>query len=127
MSETTTSNQPQTIPAHTAHATHDLAHFHRHIRAAIGVFVALLVLTVVTVGASYIDLGRSGNITLALIIATFKAGLVAAIFMHLIAEKRMVFRVLIFTVVFFAGLMFLTLGAFDDTVSPENVPSANVP
>jgi cytochrome c oxidase subunit 4 len=99
-----------------------LEHFHKHIRAAIGVFVALLVLTAVTVGASYIHLGHEGNIVLALIIAAIKAGLVAAIFMHLIAEKRMVFRVLAFTVIFFAGLFLLILFTFGNAVDPSRVP-----
>src|SRR5436309_10392085 len=106
MSEPTmsTQSQPNSTPAGEVH--HD--HFQKHIKQAIGVFVALLVLTLVTVGASYIQLGHGGNIILAMIIATIKAAMVAAIFMHLMAEKRMVFRVLIFTVIFFAGLMFLT-------------------
>lgn len=118
-------SEPTTNPPSQPNATHsgvDLEHFRKHIRSAIGVFVALLVLTVVTVGASYIRLGKSGNIILALIIATFKAGLVAAIFMHLMAEKRMVFRVLLFTVIFFAGLLFLTLGTLHDSVSTVHVP-----
>ena len=48
--------------------------------------IALLFLTVVTVGASYIDFG-SGNIVIALFIATIKASLVALFFMHLRYEK----------------------------------------
>lgn len=122
MSETTTNPSSQPNATH-GHGT-DLVHFRRHIRSAIWVFVALMILTLVTVGASYVQLGHSGNIILAMIIATGKAGLVAAIFMHLIAEKSMVFRVLIFTVIFFVGLMFLTLGALHDsvTVTTTNVP-----
>lgn len=120
MSNAPTTPEPQKSIAHAGELRLD--HFQKHIKQAIGVFVALLVLTVVTVGASYVQLGKAGNITLALIIATFKAGLVAAIFMHLIAEKRMVFRVLIFTVIFFAGLFVLTLFAFSDAVDPSSVP-----
>ena len=48
--------------------------------------LALLVLTGITVGAAYIDLG-SGNVVVALIIATIKASLVALFFMHLRWEK----------------------------------------
>src|ERR1051326_7196966 len=100
MSNAPINPEPQPTAAHGDPA--HLEHFQKHIKQAIGVFVALLVLTLVTVGASYIQLGHGGNITLAMIIATIKAALVAAIFMHLMAEKRMVFRVLIFTVIFFA-------------------------
>ena len=87
-------------------------HFHKHLKACIGVFVILLVLTLVTVLISYVPLGHAGNITVALVIATFKALLVAAYFMHLNKEKRMIFRVLLFTIFFFFGLMLLTLFSY---------------
>jgi cytochrome c oxidase subunit IV len=48
--------------------------------------VALLFLTVVTVGASYIDFGQ-GNVVIALAIATVKATLVSLFFMHLAHDK----------------------------------------
>lgn len=67
---------------HTEH-THD----HEH---GTGIYVktllALLFLTVITVGASYVDFG-SGNIVIALLIATIKASIVALFFMHLKDEK----------------------------------------
>jgi len=47
------------------------------------VFLSLVVLTVVTVSASRVDLGGSGNIVLGLLIAVVKASLVALFFMHL--------------------------------------------
>lgn len=47
-----------------------------------GVFVALLLLTVVTVAVAYVDLGEL-NLFVALGIATVKATLVAWFFMHL--------------------------------------------
>ena len=90
------------------------AHFHKHLKACIGVFVALLVLTLVTVLVSQVHFSHGGNIAIALVIATFKAALVAAYFMHLNSEKRMIFKVLIFTAIFFLGLMFLTLLAYHD-------------
>ena len=48
----------------------------------VSTLVALLILTAITVGASYIDFG-SGNVVIALIIATIKATIVALFFMHL--------------------------------------------
>lgn len=60
---------------------------------------ALLVLTVVTVQASYIDFGAF-NTVVALIIATVKASLVALFFMHLRHDK---FN----AVIFVGGLLFL--------------------
>ncbi|HEY4363935.1 MAG TPA: cytochrome C oxidase subunit IV family protein [Bryobacteraceae bacterium] len=47
---------------------------------------ALIVLTAITVGAAYVDLG-AGNVVVALVIATIKATLVALFFMHLKWDK----------------------------------------
>src|SRR5260370_23499940 len=71
------------------------------------VFVALLCLTAVTVGVSYLKLNRPLAITVALIIATVKAGLVAAVFMHLISERKVIYALLILTVLFFALVLLL--------------------
>jgi cytochrome c oxidase subunit 4 len=71
------------------------------------VFVALLCLTAVTVGVSYLKLNRPLAITLALIIATVKAGLVASVFMHLISERKVIYAVLILTALFFALVLLL--------------------
>ncbi len=64
--------------------------------------VALLVLTIITVGASYIDFGQ-GNIVIALAIATIKATIVALFFMHLIHDKP------VNAVIAVAGFIFLGL------------------
>lgn len=89
-------------------------HFLRHVRGYLIVGAALLIGTVLTVWASYIDLGHHWNIILAVIIATAKASLVALFFMHLISERQMIYLVLGFTAFFFAGLMALTIGAYHD-------------
>jgi cytochrome c oxidase subunit IV len=50
--------------------------------------LALLVLTGITVGASYINFGSSAiNVVVALTIATIKATLVSLFFMHLLHDK----------------------------------------
>ena len=59
----------------------------KHVKSYMAVFVTLAVLTVVTVLVAQVDISRWGNISLALAIATVKASLVAAIFMHLKWEK----------------------------------------
>ena len=52
------------------------------------VLIALLVLTGITVGASYIHFGSSAaNVVVALTIATIKGTLVALFFMHLLHDK----------------------------------------
>jgi cytochrome c oxidase subunit 4 len=67
-----------------------------------------------TVGAAFYDLGHAFNIALALLIASVKAFLVAGFFMHLLSEKKTIYAILICTVVFFAGLMTLTVMAHYD-------------
>ncbi len=74
-------------------------------RVYIVVFVALAALTAVTVGVSYLHLSKVPAIALALAIAIVKGSLVACYFMHLISEKKVVYYVLILTVLFFATLM----------------------
>ena len=93
----------------------DLAHMRRDIRVYLMVLGALLVGTIFTVWASYLDFGsRSINIVIALLIATVKASLVAGFFMHLISEKKAIYSILISTAFFFAGLMTLTLFSLHD-------------
>jgi cytochrome c oxidase subunit 4 len=81
--------------------------FKKHLGKYYVVFVALICLTAVTVGVSYLHLNRPLAITLALIIASVKAGLVAAVFMHLIDEKKVIYAVLILTALFFALVLAL--------------------
>ncbi len=101
------------MEAQIAHSdTHD---FRRHIKIYIAVFVALLVGTLTTVGAwkwghfSTLQL----TIAVALFIACVKAFLVAGFFMHLISERKAVYAILAATVIFFAGLMYLTVWSRD--------------
>jgi caa(3)-type oxidase subunit IV len=93
----------------------------------------LLGFTILTVALSYVDFGgffswlfhinispnggRKLNITVAIIVASLKAGLVALIFMHLAAEKRLIYRVLIFTGFFVFGLFWLTYFAWYDPIT----------
>ena len=69
------------------------------------VFFALIALTVLTVAVSYLDLSPGMAVLVAMIIACFKGGLVACVFMHLISEKQAIYAILLLTAVFFAVLM----------------------
>jgi caa(3)-type oxidase subunit IV len=53
-------------------------------------------------------------VTIALIVATIKGGLVACYFMHLISEKKLIYAVLALTVVFFAALIALPVFTVSD-------------
>ena len=94
----------------------------RHIRGYLIVGGTLLLGTILTVLASYVDLGHHWNIILALVIATVKASLVVLFFMHLISERQMIYVVMAFTVIFFTGLMYLILWSTHPTSLIHNVP-----
>jgi cytochrome c oxidase subunit 4 len=73
------------------------------------VFGALMVLTCITVGVSYLHLSIPLAVSVALIVATIKGSLVALFFMHLSDERKLIYYALALTVVFFVFLMFVPL------------------
>jgi cytochrome c oxidase subunit 4 len=77
----------------------------KHVRTYIAVFVALLVLTVITVGVSYLHLPIWQAVLVAMLVASIKGTLVATFFMHLISERSAVYWVLIVCVTMFVFLM----------------------
>jgi len=87
----------------------------KHVRGYLMVGATLLAFTGITVALSYVHFGtQKANIAVAMLVATFKAGLVAAIFMHLAAEKRLIYRILIFTGFFVFGMFWLIFLAWYD-------------
>jgi len=99
-----------------------------HIKVYRNVFIALLFLTGITVGASYYDFG--GIVWLAvgvgLLIAFVKGYLVAANFMHLNNETKTIYMSLAMTVIFFVVLFFMPLIWHNDALtSPDDIPKAN--
>ena len=84
---------------------HDHADIDRHVKTALMVFGALLVLTLFTVGAYFLHLPTGAAIALALAIATVKGTLVALWFMHLISEKKVIYWMLALAVAFFIPLL----------------------
>src|SRR5437899_13109975 len=86
-----------------------------HVKRYLLVGAILLGCTAATVALSYVNFGTAkANIGFALLLATIKAGFVALVFMHLAAEKRLIYRVLIFTGFFVLGLFWLILLAWYD-------------
>ncbi len=96
------------------HAT--TADIKKHVRTYVIVFVSLMLLTIVTVAVSYLHLNVTAAIIVAMFIATIKGSLVAAYFMHLISEKRLIYFALLLTVVFFIVLISLPLLGLYDTI-----------
>ena len=70
--------------------------------------------------AEFLDLGAPGldavDIAIGLLIATIKSSCVALVFMHLNHERPMVYRIMFFTFIFFAGLMLLCVWALNDPI-----------
>ena len=77
------------------------------VKIYISVFVALMVLTIVTVAVSRYHLPVHIAVTVALVVATIKGSLVACYFMHLISERKLIYAVLLLTVAFFIVLLAL--------------------
>ncbi len=75
----------------------------------LGVFGALIVLTVVTVGVSELGIPQPYSLILAMIVATFKASLVVTFFMHLLWDERLNTVVFVGTVIFVAIFFSLTM------------------
>jgi len=94
------------------------------VRTYLAVGITLLVLTGVTIGASFIDFGPY-NVTIALAIASVKALLVAFFFMHLFWDNK------IYLVIFAASLLFftifLTFSMFDTTTRGSIYPEKAEP
>lgn len=89
-----------------AHAVDDIR---SHVKTYLMIFGALMVLTMVTVGVSYLHLPVAMAIAVALVVATIKGSLVALYFMHLNHERKLVYYVLALTAVFFIFMMFVPL------------------
>ncbi len=78
-----------------------------HVKLYIRVFTALMVATIITVAVGYVHLPIGLAVVVALAIATVKASLVAAFFMHLTAEKKIIYASLALAAVFWVFLMAL--------------------
>ncbi|MBV9618061.1 MAG: cytochrome C oxidase subunit IV family protein [Verrucomicrobia bacterium] len=107
------------VAAHDPHAPpDDHAHVHMHVKKYLVVGAVLLTFTGLTVFLSYVDFGnRKANMAVGMLVAAFKAGLVAGIFMHLSAERKLIYRILMFTAVFVFALFWLTYLHWYDPIS----------
>ncbi len=105
---------------------HDAHDVQKAVKKYLMIFGALIVGTIITVAVSFVHFGSAaGNIAVALFIASIKAFLVAGWFMHLISERKMIYGILLATVFFFAGLMYLTIWSMEPTSLihiKQNVP-----
>jgi len=99
----------------------------KHVRVYLLIGATLLILTAVTVWASYLDLNPAWTIVVALVIATVKASLVAGFFMHLLSEKQTIYLLLFFTGIFFIFVFLIPIGQYKgDLTGIEYTPTKNV-
>lgn len=116
------SKAPPTSAYRSAKDQHAHAHDEPHvisIPVLVGTFMALLALTGITVGATAIDLGATGNLFVALAIAAVKAILVALIFMHLWFDQKynvMIFFGSIVFVILFVSITMLDVEAYQPDI-----------
>ena len=92
-------------------SSHSIEH---HIQIYIKVFIALGVLTVLTVAVSYLEVSFIEAFFLAITIATIKGSLVLGFFMHLISERAAIIWILVATAIAFLILMFIPLISLTD-------------
>tara|TARA_B100001989_G_C24210496_1_gene302816 strand:- start:167 stop:490 length:324 start_codon:yes stop_codon:yes gene_type:complete len=85
-----------------------------HVKIYINVFIALAILTVVTVAVSFLDVSFIEAFFIAITVATIKGSLVLSFFMHLLEEKPAVIWILATTMVAFLILMFIPLISLTD-------------
>jgi caa(3)-type oxidase subunit IV len=78
------------------------------VRKILWIGAILIVFTVITVALSYVELpSHSWNLIVGMIVATFKAALVALVFMHLNHESKLIYKILAFTTVFALAIFLL--------------------
>jgi hypothetical protein len=89
--------------------------FKSYLRLCSFVFIAVLCAVSLMLFVSFLPhYSWTVKVTLILSIACCNAFMVAGFLMHLLSEKKLIYTVLIFTVVFFIGLMGLTIWAMTD-------------
>ena len=113
------------MSAHDHHEENPIAHVASK-KVLIGTITALLALTIITVMATWIDVGRAGNLGIAMFIATIKAVLVCLFFMHLYYDKKF-HTVAIGTALLFA-ILFVGFALMDrGTYLPDVIWDVNNP
>ena len=81
------------------------------LRAAIGTYLALLALLAITVGSTFAPLG-AGNSLINLGVATAKAALIAAVFMHLRRSGTLVVSCTVVLILWICLMYGLTLSDY---------------
>lgn len=116
--------------SHASHASHDASHahggLHLHVvpmSVLVGVFALLMVLTLLTVAATWVDLGAAVNLWIALLIALVKAAFVCLYFMHLRYDNPFNGLVVVASLVFV--VLFIGFALMDSAHYMPNIRAAS--
>ena len=116
----------ETSHAHGSHGggDHDgIAHV-TPVRLLLGVWGALMVLTIITVAVTTVDFGPRINLVVAMAIATVKAGLVVTYFMHLRWDRP--FNTLVFLGSLLFVSLFISMTLFDKSEYEPDITEMSV-
>lgn len=106
-----------------AESSHNWAKHKKSYLIVGGVLFFCTVLTVSLTKIHAFDHGppgpTAGDYVMGLSLAGLKASLVALIFMHLNHEKKLIYKLLVFTFLFFLGLMVLTIFSDVDPIKEQ--------
>lgn len=90
----------------------DVQDVKKHVRQHLLIACGLAIGTLLTLWTSQTNFGSPGlHIIMTLGVAAVQAFLVAAFFMHLLSEKKMIYSFLVFTAVFFIAMLAITFWA----------------
>ena len=103
-----------------AHGEHHPVDLRKSVRTYLLIGAILIGCTFFTIAVAYLPIFDFGdkhlNIGFGLLIAAFKVSLVCLIFMHLNHERGLIYKVMLFAMVFFAAMMFLFILAHSDPI-----------
>jgi len=116
MSEPKTADQPDSRPADQSGLHKHPVDYKEYLWRCICVFIAILAAVCLMVWISYLPERYTWAAKVAMILAVAGANalVVAGFLMHLVSEKKMIYTVLGFTVIFVIGLFLLTIAAMKD-------------
>jgi hypothetical protein len=109
----------------------EVAHAWHHFRENAFFFAGFLTIILLTVTAFNINFGPTGNVAAIAVLAVLRCSLIAYFLASLFKNFTFVFRTLIFTAIFFIGMVFLSLWdsslpRFGNPITNRNdPPSAN--
>ena len=105
------------MSTNTKHSDDQVEDIQHHIKIYMNVFIALAVLTLVTVAVSFLKVSFIEAFFIAITVATIKGSLVLSYFMHLLDEKPAVIWILATTMIAFLILIFIPLISMTDHAS----------